>query len=197
MHKYRILNEEVGEDPEIDDSTMSDKPFAGLDLRSAKCFGFSVPTKDNWLQIAKQSENIHWDLVDVKQLEKNLVKDVEDSYLYIASFELVDVDDDMKYALKFNNNEALWQLDIADSPKAELTIEQRGDFFKSDMFKKVAKKTYQRLLDAKEVYDRIVEYHMKHGEFLLVDLVKLEAILKFLDTEYFMQNVLNGKYLSY
>lgn len=33
-----------------------------------------------------------------------------------------------------------------------MTIEERADFFKSDMFKKIAKKTYYRLLDAKNSY---------------------------------------------
>jgi len=54
----------------------------------------------------------------------------------------------MSYSLYFDNNKALWKLEILDSPKAEMTVEERGNFFKSDMFKKISKKTYYRLLDA-------------------------------------------------
>lgn len=38
---------------------------------------------------------------------------------------------------------------------------------------------------------------MEEGELLLVDTVKLDAILHNLDLEHFMQNVLNCKYLGY
>lgn len=38
---------------------------------------------------------------------------------------------------------------------------------------------------------------MNNGELMLVDVVKLDAILTFIDTEHFMDNLLNGKYLSY
>lgn len=198
MRTYkRMIEEENEDDIAIDDSTMSDMPFAGLDLRFARCFGYSLPAKDNWLNIAKQSEDMHWDFVDSKQLEQNLADDVEKSYQFIAEYKLTNVDDDMNYVVKFNNNEAVWQIEIANSPKAEMTIEERADFFKSDMMKKIAKQTYKRLTNAKETYDKLVDYRMKNGEFLNVDLVKFEAIYSFLDNEHFMQNILKCKYLSY
>lgn len=198
MRTYkRMIEEENEDDIAIDDSTMSDMPFAGLDLRFARCFGYSLPAKDNWLNIAKQSEDMHWDFVDSKQLEQNLADDVEKSYQFIAEYKLTNVDDDMNYVVKFNNNEAVWQIEIANSPKAEMTIEERADFFKSDMMKKIAKQTYKRLTNAKETYDKLVDYRMKNGEFLNVDLAKFEAIYSFLDNEHFMQNILKCKYLSY
>lgn len=198
MKSYkRVLKEENNEDIDVDDSTLSVKPFAGLDLRYARCFGFALPEKDNWLKIAKQSEDINWNLIDVKQLENSLSKDVLKSYLFIAEYKLVNVDDDMGYTIKFNNNETLWQVEITGSPKAEMTIEERANFFKSDMMKKIAKRTYQILLNAKDTYDKIVDYHMKNGELLLVDLTKFEAIYSFLDNDHFMQNILDCKYLSY
>jgi hypothetical protein len=40
----------------------------------------------------------------------------------------------MSYSLRFDNNKALWQVEISNSPKAELSIEERADFFKSEMF---------------------------------------------------------------
>ena len=77
-----------------------------------------------------------------------MAKDVDNSYFHIASFKLVNLDDDTKYVLWFDNNKALWSLEIEDSPKAELEIEERANFFKSEMFKKIAKQAYTRVVDA-------------------------------------------------
>jgi hypothetical protein len=47
------------------------------------------------------------------------------------------------------------------------------------------------------VLDGDVAGHLQNAELLLVDVVKLDAIMKFIGTDYFMQNLLNGKYLGY
>ena len=99
--------------------------------------------------------------------------------------------------MSFDNNKSLWELSIAHSPNAELDIQERADFFASSMFKKIAKKTYGRVLAAKKSYDNIIKQHLENGEILLVDVVKLDAILSFIDTNHFLDNLLNGKYLSY
>ena len=174
-----------------------DKPFSGLDLRSALCFGYSIPFSKCWKHLADQSEEVGYKLIDHAQLEKSLEQDVQRSYLTIAQFKLVDVDDDMKYSLWFDNNKALWNIEIANSPKAQMTIEERANFFKSEMFNRIAKKTYYRLLNAKKTFDKNVKFHCDNGELLLVDTVKLDAILHFLELDYFLKNVLNGKYLNY
>ena len=189
--------ESKDEESKEQDELMSDEPFAGLDLRAAWCFGYSVPKESNWRDIAVQAEDIGWDLVDKEQLEKSLAQDVEKSYFKIADFKLTDVDDDTAYTLWFDNNKALWGLEIENSPKAELDIQERADFFKSSLFKKIAKKTYSRVVAAKDAYDNIVAEHLSNGELLLVDVVKLDAILHFLDSEHFLDNLLNGKYLGY
>lgn len=103
----------------------------------------------------------------------------------------------MRYGLAFDNNKALWRLEILDSPKAEMTVEERADFFVSEMFKKIAKKTYYRLVDTLKTFNKNVKPACDKGEMLLVDAVKLEAILSFLESEHFMKNLMDGKYLSY
>lgn len=45
---------------------MSDKPFAGLDLRYAKCFGYSVPEQKNWKFLADQADDLGWKNIDFK-----------------------------------------------------------------------------------------------------------------------------------
>lgn len=50
---------------------------------------------------------------------------------------------------------------------------------------------------AKKTYDNIIKPRLNNGELMLVDVIKLDAIISFIETEYFMDNLLNGKYLSY
>ena len=175
----------------------ADKPFAGLDLRKALCFGYSYPKTNGWKFLADQSEDAGWQNIDVKQLENSLTKNVDQCYYKIAQFLLVNVDDDMPYSLWYDNNKALWNIEIANSPEAELTAEERKDFFGSEMFKKISKRTYYMLLDAVKSYNTNVKWHVDNGDLLLVDAVKLDAILHFLDTDYFMKNILNGKYIGF
>ena len=54
---------------------MSDKPFAGLDLRAARCFG-STPGQ-SWKDIADQVEDVGYANIGKEQLEKSLATDVE------------------------------------------------------------------------------------------------------------------------
>ena len=115
----------------------------------------------------------------------------------IARFKLENVNDDMTYLLWFDNNKGLWNTAIENSPNAELTVEQRADFFKSDMFKRIAKQSYYTIIDAKKTYNDIVKQHIENGEMIDVDVVKLDAILHWIDQQYFLDNLLNGKYLSY
>lgn len=191
-------DESKDSDAEVQDAVDDiDKPFSGLDLRRAHCFGLSSSSRQGWKAIADQIEDVGKSLVDIPQLEKSLAQDVEKSYFYIAQFKLVNVDDGMSYSLKFDNNKVLWQVEISNSPKAELSIEERADFFKSEMFQSIAKKTYYRLLDAQKTFNKNVKGLFENGELLLVDAVKLEAILSFLDKEYFLKNLLSGKYLGY
>lgn len=103
----------------------------------------------------------------------------------------------MAYTAWFDNGASLWGVQIMDSPKAELEAQERADFFKSGLFKKAAQKTYERLGKAKDLYYKVVKRHLDSGELLLVDTVKLNAILSFLDDDHFLENVLERKYLGY
>lgn len=120
-------------------------------------------------------------MIDVKQLEDSLMHNVEACYYKIAQFKLENVNDDMKYLLWFDNNRGMWDVKIENSPKAELTIEQRADFFKSDAIKKVAKQAYYTIIDAKKAYEQIVKEHIENSEMIDIDVVKLDAILHWID----------------
>lgn len=85
---------------------------------------------------------------------------------------------------------------LKDSPEAEVSPEQTRQFFKSMAFKKISKKAWHRLVDAKRVFKKIVKPLVEDGRLLLVDTVKLDAILDFLDEDYFLKNLLEGKHTS-
>lgn len=200
-----ILAEADDEENDVkkDDEENSDEEaeetneFDGLDLRYALCFGYSFPLSSSWVNLAEIAVDKGWSNIDVKALESNLLHNVEACYYKICQFKLENVNDEMGYVLWFDNNRGLWDVAIKDSPEAQLTIEQRADFFKSEMFTKIAKRTYNIIVDAKKTYGKIVKEHIEHGELIDVDVVKLDAILHFIDQQYFLDNILNGKYLSY
>lgn len=87
----------------------------------------------------------------------------------------------MSYLLWFDNNKGMWDVCIANSPDAEMPEEQRADFFKSETFKKTAKQAYYYIDEAKKSYQKIVKQHIENGELLDVDVVKLDAILHWID----------------
>lgn len=184
---------DAGEDNEEDDIN----EFDGLDLRKALCFGYSCPKATSWTNLAQIAIDKGWNNIDANQLEDNLLHNVEACYFKIAQFKLENVNDEMGYLLWFDNNRGLWDVSIKDSPKAELTIEQRADFFKSEIFKKIAKRAYYIIVDSKKIYEQIVKQHIENGELIDVDVIKLDAILHYIDQQYFLENILNGKYLSY
>lgn len=190
------LDAESGQEAE-QDSEDSLGVFANLDIRSAFCFGYSRPASRCWLCIAEQARDVGWKSVDVKELEASLAQDVDRSYMDIARFKVVNIDDDMEYEVKFDNNKSLWSVEIFESPEADMTIEERADFFKSEMFNKIAKTTWRRVKEAKQTFDEVVRQHLDEGELLLVDDIKLDAIMSFLRQEHFLDNILEGKYLNY
>ena len=186
---------EAGEDASADEQEPLNE-FDGLDLRKALCFGYSFPKSGSWTNLAEIAQDKGWSNIDATQLEDNLMHNVEACYYKIAQFKLENVNDDMSYILWFDNNRGLWDVAVSNSPKAQLTIEQRGDFFKSEVFKKIAKRTYYIVVDAKKTYEQVVKQHVEEGELLDIDVVKLDAILHWIDQAYFLDNILNGKYLS-
>ena len=186
---------EAGEEASADDQTVNE--FDGLDLRYAMCFGYDCPRVKSWTNLAEIALDKGWSNIDVHQLENSLLHNVEACYYKIAQFKFENVNDDMSYLLWFDNNKGLWDICIKDSPDAELTIEQRADFFKSETFQKTAKQTYYFIANAKKVYEQIVKQHIENGEMIDVDVVKLDAILHWIDQQYFLDNILNGKYLNY
>lgn len=90
----------------------------------------------------------------------------------------------------------MWGLQVQDSPKAEISIEDKAAFFKSDMFKKIAQRTADIVLRANDEYEQVIDWHLKNGELLEVDEVKLSAILHLIGQTLTISNLRNGKWMK-
>lgn len=182
--------EEAKDEPENDE-------FSGLSLIKANCFGYTYPVKSSWVNLAQAADDKGWNNIDQEKLESSLMHNVEKCYYNIASFVLANANDDMQYKFWFDNNKTMWKVQILDSPNAEMTIEQRAAFFKSYIVKKIAKQTWHWLLDAKKIYYKTLSKRLEDGELLSVDVVKLGAIMHFLDLNHFLDNIRDLKYINY
>ena len=190
------LNRLINEANEDEDTTQEFDEFSTLDLRKARCFGYNSPKDESWVRIAAQASIVGWRQIDHSKLENKLAIDVENSYINIAEFKIVNVSDGLSYTLKFDNNKGMWNVCITDSPKAELTAEQQSNFFKSEMFQKVAKRTYYWLMDALKIFNEDIQSHINDGSLLMVDAVKLDAIIHFLNSKHFLDNLRTGKFYA-
>lgn len=171
-------------------------PFDNLDLNEWYCFGIEHPKKSSWAYICMKSRTLGWKAIDVKKLENSLRQNVDASYICLASFYLTNLDDDMKYLCFFDNQKCMWGLQVQDSPKAEISIEDKAAFFKSDMFKKIAQRTADIVLRANDEYEQVIDQHLKNGELLEVDEVKLSAILHLIGQTLTISNLRNGKWMK-
>lgn len=184
--------ENAGQDQKKDNDE-----FSGLALVKCSCFGYMYPKSSSWVNLSQAVDDKGWSNVNQKQIESSLMHNVEQCYYSIASFILSNANDDMKYRLWFDNNKSMWKVEVLNSPRAEMSIEQRAALFKHPLVIKIAKQAWHLLLNAKKTYYKTLSRHVEEGELLAVDVVKLGAIMHFLDLQYFLNNVRDLKYINY
>lgn len=110
-------------------------------------------------------------------------------------YKLIDLDTDIKWQLSFICDKSMWELVIEDSPDAEVSLDDKTAFFKSEMFRKIAVKSSDYIERAKKTYSEIVEEHLEKGELLEVDEVKLSRELFCIQNTGTMDNLRSGKYI--
>ena len=176
--------------PENDNSEDTKKPFDNLDLRGITLFG------GRWAELATQSKTLGWSGVDKLALEKSLARAVDSSYFRIVSFNVEDLDTEITWHASFLNDKGLWELEIFDSPRADVEPSQMADFFGSDEFKRIAKRAGWLLEEAKQVVKDVIMPKLETGNFLSVDEVKLAAIMHWLSDKQFMENLRSGKFME-
>lgn len=182
--------------PEENKEKEQKKEFQNLDLKTIQMFGAMPKTVSNWKDLAQQSKTFGWKKTDRKTLEVSLARNVEQSYFRIISFSAVDLDNEIEWRASFQNDKGLWDLKIANSPKAEIEPSQMRDFFSSELFQKIAKKAGQVLDEAKHLLKDVLVIHIEKGEMLKIDDVKLSAIMHWLDDKQFCENLKSGKFMT-
>ena len=155
--------------------------FEYLDIIPEKvfCFGYDKNPNRDWVDIAKASIEKGWKHVDVGAIESSLTENVEQSYSYLASFWVSDPATDTKWVVRFNNDDAMWILDLdrEQGTDAEVLPEQKEEFFKSETMKKIAKQTADYLIQANKILEEVVMNHIENGELMKVNPIKLERIV--------------------
>ena len=176
--------------PENDNSEDTKKPFDNLDLEGIALFG------GRWAELATQSKTLGWKGIDKLALEKNLARSVDSSYFRIVSFNVEDLDTEITWHASFLNDKGLWELEIFDSPSADVEPEQMADFFGSEEFKRIAKRTGWILEEASKALSNVIMPKLETGNFLSVDEVKLAAIRHWISDKQFMENLRSGKFME-
>lgn len=175
---------------EKEEEKTAKKPFENLDLREVQIFG------GRWAELATQSKTLGWNGVDKQTLEKSLARAVDSSYFRIVSFNVGDLDTEITWHASFLNDKGLWELEIFDSPRADVEPEQMADFFGSAEFKKIAERAGWILEEAKRLLEDVVEPKLSTGDLLAIDEIKLAAIYSWLKDPNFMNNLRSGKFMS-
>jgi hypothetical protein len=183
-------------------------PFSNLDLKQITVFGRGNNFKDvagkktgetagpDWAELAEQSKTVGWKKIDKESLERSLTEDVEACYFRLVSFNVVDLDDDTVWHASFLNSKGLWDLEIANSPKADVEPQQMADFFSSEEFLKIAKKAGWILEGARHLLEDVIEPKLSTGDLLEVDEIKLAAIYSWIKDPNLMNNLRSGKFMS-
>ena len=182
--------------PDAEEAENSKKPFENLDLKRITVFGGKKSTEGSWAELAEQSKTLGWKNIDKATLESSLARAVDACYFRIVSFEAEDLDTEIAWHASFLNDKGLWDLEILNSPKADVEPSQMADFFSSDPFKKIAKLAGWILEEAKHLLDDVIAQPLENAELLTVDEVKLAAITHWLADKQFMENLRSGKFME-
>ena len=125
-----------------------------------------------------------------------MARAVDSSYFRIVSFNVEDLDDEITWHASFLNDKGLWELEIFDSPHADVEPSQMADFFGSDEFKRIAKRAGWILEESRKAVVDVIMPKLEAGNLLSIDEVKLAAIMHWLSDKQFMENLRSGKFME-
>ncbi len=165
-----------------------------FDFTFCECFGFTSPRAKSWTKLA-EAAFAKKDKQALKDLEKSLKWNVESSYYRLVGAGVKDLDSDIEYFVSFINGKKLWDIEIKDSKDAEVLPEDKDEFFKSDLFKKLLKQASTDLDEAAKLYKDVVKQHIEAGELMEVDETKLERVIFDCNDKLLMKNLKSGKHL--
>jgi len=171
------------------------KPFENLDLVEAFCFGWCTRAASAcWANIADASITRGWKNSDVRRLDVDLKKNVDACYFFPCQGSFRDLDTGYLWRAAFVADHMLWKLELPESEGAEVLPGDAKAFFSSEYFVKFAKRCGDLIDRAKKIYEKVVDQHLRNGELIQVDPIKLEAILFWCENQRFISNLRSGRY---
>ena len=166
-----------------------------FDFTFIECWGFGSPRAKSWTKLA-EAAFAKKDKQALKDLEKSLKWNVESSYYRLVGAGVKDLDSDIEYFVSFVNGKKLWDIEIKDSKDAEVLPEDKDEFFKSDLFKKLLKQASTDLDEASKLYKDVIKQHIEAGELMDVDETKAEAVESMMADGALVKNLKAGKYIK-
>lgn len=197
--------DEIDEDPDgdsgLDDGSgdsgaAAPNPFDQLVLERFRVFGITAAKGGSWSDMAEIAMSDGWRSVNLRAFQESLARNVDRCYRRIAAFRFRNADDDLEYDVWFDNERQVWDFSIKDSPDAELSVDERGNLFKCEPFRKYAEWAYLQIDRAFRIFNAAVERKFEAGDFLMVDEVKMQALSYMWTQESFVQALRGRKYLS-
>lgn len=165
-----------------------------IDPKNIACFGFTLPRKDSWYVLLHNVPNGGWKNINEKLFEDDLQKNVVASYQNMVSMSVKDLDTDFEYLIGFDNQLKLWKMELPGSADDAIELNDKKEFFKSDIFKRTCKRADEILTNAYKSCTSMIMPEVKKGRFINLDETKLEAIMDMLDDPVFRKNLKLGKF---
>lgn len=166
-----------------------------IDPKNIACFGFTLPKKDSWYYLLHPVATQGWQSIDEEQFEKSLNDNVIASYQNMVSMSFKDLDTDFDYLVGFDNQRKLWKIEMPDSSDDAIDQNDKKEFFKSELFKKTCKRADIILSQAYKSCTAMIMPEVKKGRFIILDEIKLEALIDMLNDPVFRKNLKTGRYL--
>ena len=166
-----------------------------IDIKNITCFGFQAPQKKSWLTQSRNLSAHGLNNIDKTAFEKSLADNVKFTYENLISISFVDLDTNTNYLVGFENKLKLWHLTIPDTTDEAIDENDKKEFFKSDIFKKICKRSIQIMTQAFDICKNHIMPIVSKGEFINLDEIKLEAILALLDDPTVKSNIKQGKHI--
>lgn len=194
--EYLIITEDDDDefpDESSDESSDENTPFQNIQLIDVYCFGFCPNAADLcWANIADGSVSKGWKNSDVQRLDVDLKKNVDACYFFPCQGTFEDIDTGFRWRAAFVADHMMWKIQLIGGE--EVLPEDAKAFFGCDYFKKFAKRCGDLIDRARKIYVDIVDQHLKNGELMQVDPIKLDRIIHDTGVTRFMDNLRNCKY---
>ena len=167
-----------------------------LQIEKVACFGWRAKNKkDCWWYIGNQLASKTKDELDVVKMEASLAEDVKLAAKNLMVAEFKDVESDMQYVVKFENDRKLWKLEVKSSPDAQIMKEDKKKFFGSEVWKLTCRRTVEILERSLATLKDYITPMVENGELMKVDEIAYRKVVDFLEDSELMKNIKLHKYV--